>query len=453
MVDDLFYVLGNLPVVLALHIFCQKMFGFITNKKTEENSGTIRMAAVVRYVAIILYVAIDCIVYFMIDNTVVFFTTSIILYFLFSIAYSLKIGIKNLVATALFIAFGVCSELLAAFSVSHAMRIFGGHVIENEIVVGTLLSRIIFFILVLSAKQIIEFQNKDDNVDKSFLLTLIIPVLSIFIVMYLFSLSSFDQQSILDSDSVGAYLSVTAIIIMNVLSFYIFDRFHRVSQIEKEDIRLKQTIIAQQSHFDEEQSVRDNIRKMKHDFKNMLIALKSEIENENPECALSKINNELGNIAEIQLPSSNNLTIDSIMSYKASIAANKNIKIIPEYRIEESLGIDSSDICILIGNALDNAIEYLDKNQECSRKIYVKIIGEKGVIDIKISNEVCSEIVIKENIIKTSKHEIGHGYGLKSARYIAEKYGGLMKLKCVNGTLSFEAVLYDNKKTIQEGTA
>lgn len=445
MADKLFYILGDLQVVLALHIFCQKMFGLTAKKSPDDSSVFFRTGAFARYAAVILYVIIDCLVYFLFDNAAVFFTTSIILYFLFSLAYSLRICLKNLIATFLFIAFGVCSELIAAFSVSFAVDIFGGHVIDNEIVATTLLSRIIFFILLVITKHIINFQNKDDGTDISFLLTLVIPVLSVFIVMYLFSLSSFNQQSILDSDSVGAYLSVISIIIMNVLAFYIFDRFHRVGQIEKEDIRLKQTIIAQQNHFDEEQNVRENIRKMKHDYKNILVALKTDIENGNTERVLAVIKNELGSIAEMQLPSSNNLTIDSIMSYKASAVSDKGIKITPEYRIEEEIDIDSSDICILIGNALDNAIEYLGNHPECEQAINVRIIGEKGVLDIRITNEISNDVVIIDNMIESGKPEAGHGYGLKSARYIAEKHGGLMKLNCTNKLFSFEAVLYDNK--------
>lgn len=446
MVNNLFYILGNLQVVLALHIFCQKMFGINIIKKTGNSFGIMDISSVVRYMAIVLYVVIDCIVYFLFDDAIIFFTTSIILYFLFTFAYSLKIGLKNLIATLIFIAFGVCSELLASFSVSYAVSIFGGYGIDNEIVAVTLLSRIIFFVLIVVVKQIIEYQSNECSNDNSFLLTLIIPILSVFIVLYLFSLASFNQQSIVNSDSIGAYLSVTAIIIMNVLSFYIFDRFHRINLIEKEDVRLKQTILVQQAHFDEEKTVRDSIRKMKHDYKNMLIALKTNIQNENPNEALVVINNELGNIEEIQLPSSNNLTIDSIMSYKASIAAEKNIKIISIYKIEEVIDIDSSDICILIGNALDNAIEYLEKNTGCEPLINVRIIGGKGLLDIKITNNISGEVMIADNMIKTTKSEIGHGYGLKSAEYIAEKYGGLMELHCEDNVFSFEVIMYEKRR-------
>lgn len=439
MANRVFYFLGDILVVFALHIFCIKMFSDASRTKKQF---TERKVLGIRGIAIVFYIAIDCMIYYLFDNAAVFFVSSALLYFAFSMAYSLRFCLKNIIATLLFMIFGVSSELLASFSMAFFVPLFGGDMVGNEIVATTLLSRLLFFIFILLVKQIIDFQNKETEPDKSFLLTPIIPILSIIIVLYLFSLSSFDQQSILESGSLGDFISVIAIVIMNVLAFYVFDRFHRVNVIINEEARLKQTIVAQQARFEEESTVRENIRKMKHDYKNKLIAIQMSIRDNDLEGTLSIIEDELGNVEALQLPNSNNMAIDAIVSYKASIAAEKNIIVIPEYKIKEEIKVDSSDICILIGNALDNAIEYLEKHIECRQQINIKIIAEKGILNIMISNEISDNPEINGNMIETTKKESGHGYGLKSARFIAEKYDGVMDLSCSDKVYSFNVILY-----------
>ena len=96
-----------------------------------------------------------------------------------------------------------------------------------------------------------------------------------------------------------------------------------------------------------------------------------------------------------------------------------------------------------IGNALDNAIDYLKDHTECTKRIDVDIAYPKGVFHMKTRNHVTGNIDIKdEQDIKTTKKEDGHGYGLKSISHIAQKYGGKMILTCKDELFECGGILY-----------
>lgn len=242
----------------------------------------------------------------------------------------------------------------------------------------------------------------------------------------------------------NAESEIIAVVILSRIFFFILIliSMNFIKYQNKEEASLKQTIMVQQAYFDREKSVWENIRKIKHNSKNMLIAVKSDILAGKIDDALKTIDEELKIVDISQLPVCNILAIDSIIAYKSNLALSKDIKICPEFRIEHKPQIDSCDVCILIGNALDNAIEYLEKHPECKPEIRIRLVYSKGIFDIKIINEVSERVNIENNMIPTSKTEEWHGYGLKSIQRIAEKYDGMMFLSSTDNEFEFGVIMH-----------
>lgn len=84
------------------------------------------------------------------------------------------------------------------------------------------------------------------------------------------------------------------------------------------------------------------------------------------------------------------------------------------------------DICALFGNALENAIEAvarLDAPEE--RSISFQVRESRGMLAVTVDNCFSGPLVFEDGLPKTTKGDEGwHGYGLKSIRRVAEKYGG-----------------------------
>ena len=87
---------------------------------------------------------------------------------------------------------------------------------------------------------------------------------------------------------------------------------------------------------------------------------------------------------------SGNFAIDALLNYKNRIAESKNIKIKLEQRIPTTLPYKASDLCIILGNLLDNAIE---ASENCANKeIDVYIVYAKNRLKISTKNYYEGEI-------------------------------------------------------------
>ena len=105
----------------------------------------------------------------------------------------------------------------------------------------------------------------------------------------------------------------------------------------------------------------------------------------------------------------------------AVISVDKNIR-----------GLTQTELCCVLGNLLDNAIEAELKLSKAQRKIEIKIVMIEEVLDILIRNRIAEPVlqdVQKVKNIGTTKQDTGnHGFGLKNVREIVKKYDGFMDL-------------------------
>ena len=93
-----------------------------------------------------------------------------------------------------------------------------------------------------------------------------------------------------------------------------------------------------------------------------------------------------------------------------------------------------TDLSVLFGNALDNAIESVEKISDANKRlIHVSVAREKGFLRIRIENCYEGEINFVGGLPSTWKDARYHGYGMKSIRSIVEKYNGSMTVKAENG--------------------
>src|SRR5699024_10796677 len=88
------------------------------------------------------------------------------------------------------------------------------------------------------------------------------------------------------------------------------------------------------------------------------------------------------------------------------------------------------DICSLFGNAIDNAIEHVIKIPDIDKRIVnLRVVNKGSIILVRVENYIIDELDLTNGLPHTSKENTdSHGYGLKSIRYIANKYDGSMSI-------------------------
>ena len=105
----------------------------------------------------------------------------------------------------------------------------------------------------------------------------------------------------------------------------------------------------------------------------------------------------------------------------------------------EKNSIKPVDMCIILSNALDNAIEANRKIEDPEKRyIKLKMHGDETYSAISVSNPAAAAPVrVNQHSYATSKKDAGnHGFGLKSIESTAKKYGGEMLTKFEDGVFS-----------------
>lgn len=184
-------------------------------------------------------------------------------------------------------------------------------------------------------------------------------------------------------------------------------------------------------------------KKMRHDLNNHFIVLRGMLdcgrEDEAKKYLDDLIPHELGNKREVQ---SGNTAIDSILNYKMLEAEQHSVAFELDVQIPKELGISSHTMSIILGNAIDNAIEAAEKTEE--KSIHLILQYTKGRLLIQISNPYTGELQTGAGgEYPTGKAEKeNHGFGLKNIRTAVEKAGGVMDIRTAEQRFILTVLLY-----------
>ena len=100
------------------------------------------------------------------------------------------------------------------------------------------------------------------------------------------------------------------------------------------------------------------------------------------------------------------------------------------------------DLYAILGNAIDNAIECVSQFDDKNKKVISVNVSSKNAFTIfqveNYSHEITSTV---DELPTTTKNDIGHGFGLKSIKYIAKKYDGNMYWANNDGIFSLQIMI------------
>lgn len=209
----------------------------------------------------------------------------------------------------------------------------------------------------------------------------------------------------------------------------------------------KQNEILKQMHYQKEYSEKiltndENLRRFRHDYRNHMIVINSLLESGRTDRAREYLNNMNNDISStLTKISTGNFISDAIINNKAVAAAEHGVSIrftgqvIPE-------GIADEDLCIVLANILDNAIEATKKLNN-NKTIHIDAALRNGFFIMNVSNPVENEVKIrKDGTIKTSKKiQSEHGFGIKNVQKAVKKYGGKVSVICENKAFSVDIMM------------
>ena len=302
----------------------------------------------------------------------------------------------------------------------------------------------IFIVLLYFALRKINesFRDKDYRVQRTELYFLLVPgmvglLICVLLRTIMITIEN-DVPKLLYDRFPILIIIVPAILSLSLLSIlYVVKTFQDMIALNREKnsrIILEKQIENMQEHMEEMERIYSGIRSMKHDMKNTLAVIMQLAGREEAELQtyLSELNQNFDNL-EFQFKTGNTV-VDTLLNMKYHEA----IRIIPDIRIDaerllfsDEMHIQSYDIGVMIGNALDNAMEACRKlkAEDPEAETFIRLTSfKKGkMIFIEVENSFNGKVVKKKQsefpvTDKTDKRE--HGIGLLNIKHTAEKYHG-----------------------------
>lgn len=224
---------------------------------------------------------------------------------------------------------------------------------------------------------------------------------------------------ILASTLLEIYFGVFAVLgILKAYSLSIYKHKNKILHMQHE---------LQLSNLKQLESYQADIRKIAHDLHNHKTVMHKLLEEKDYEAALDYLKNYDNILShnKSEVLTSHKI-LNAILLAKKELCVEHNIRLNLDINIPSQLSISDFDLCILVGNLIDNAIEASQKIAPTGHAyIQVKsaIINQNFIFDIKNNFDGVVNLT-PQKILTTKKDKLNHGLGLSNVHSTVNKYQG-----------------------------
>lgn len=181
----------------------------------------------------------------------------------------------------------------------------------------------------------------------------------------------------------------------------------------------------------------------RHDMRHHLAAMEGLLQQGDHEGALHYIRSLSGGLEELTEPARcANHAVNAVLTACIVQAANANCTVETNLRVPEKLPFEETDLCVILSNALENAIHACQELPEDRRQVELRMeLTENQRLLIAVENPCARPVAFGVDGLPAGPRREGHGLGLQSVKRVAEKYGGLFRCQCDGGRFLFRTVL------------
>lgn len=265
-----------------------------------------------------------------------------------------------------------------------------------------------------------------------YILFMIVPVISIYQLHVLSSISDKD---------VHYFIAVIGFLFVNVGIVYVFDHIIDKFQFMHENEQLQKQMDYQDANYEKTVHSFKSIKRIIHDTNQQLLYIDECILRNEPAAAREHIKVTLNKVEEAyHRVNTGNLVIDALVTNTLNIGQANGIRIDTQLSLHShELSIDRYDLCVALGNMLDNAIEASKKIKHAEdRYVQIRIRSEGSMLMIQVLNHMESEVVHLQSQKPNPEY---HGIGLTNIARICEKYGGNMTIETKHKVFNNMAII------------
>lgn len=257
-------------------------------------------------------------------------------------------------------------------------------------------------------------------------------------VVLCFSLWEYDipEVRVLRGNFLGAVFTSLIFSMFSVLAL-----LFAITILARHEALVRENQLAQlrESYYRSLRQEQTGVRALRHDLRNHLTAVRGLLE-QGEAARAARYLDELADSPALRGSKRfcANETANVVLTSKAERMARHGLTPDISAELPEGLPVSDADLCALLGNALDNAIEAAEQADD--KTVRVRARADRGLLMLRVENGTAGAVRQRDGAFPTTKpNRAAHGFGLAQMRGIAAQYGGSLEARAENGR--FELVV------------
>ncbi len=247
-------------------------------------------------------------------------------------------------------------------------------------------------------------------------------------------------------------LSILILLGLNIIVFNIYIQLSENLELQRKNAIYEKEFQLLERNMHEKESMMQEIRVKRHDLKHQMLNLLTLLQKGEYE----KLESDMKQMAELEslnglfVVNTQNSIIDSFVNNQYAVAKEKGIDFRVKIDVPAELPFAGEDLCVILGNALDNAIEACERGQVSKPWISIKLIYDGANLLMTLENSFDGTIRKNKKGMQISRkaNSQQHGIGTYSIQRVVQKYHGYYHVEVMEKEYHLEIILYsqDEKK-------
>ena len=249
-------------------------------------------------------------------------------------------------------------------------------------------------------------------------------------------------------------ISICGIIfVINFVVFHLYIQLSENLELKRRTSVYEKEFLLLDQHIKEKENVMQEFRRRRHDLKHQMSGLLRLLEQKQ----YGLLESSLKELAELQglegftIANTDNSIVNTLVNYKYETAKSQGIDFRVHLDIPDRLPFADGDLCVVLGNALDNAIEANLRGTVRNPYVNLKMSYDGDVLIIIIENAFDGKIKEgKKGERLTRKPDCdNHGIGISSMKSVVKKYYGFYDVKINDNIYKLNLLLYGAKNGLK----
>ena len=280
---------------------------------------------------------------------------------------------------------------------------------------------------------------EDDNFAQTWYVFWVLPLA--FILLNLFMIPRY-QSTLQTGRVLQGYIVLSSALLVfmfcfNAIFLLMATSLNRNAKLQQEN----QFLSMQQQRYENLRTAIEEARQARHDMRHQLNQISALAEAGDLENLKSYLAQTVSRIPNLDMCFCENRAADSVVGYYCAMAKRDEIPFRARLDLPETLPVDEMDMCLVLSNLLENALEASLRTAPGKRQIEITAcVHADRILLIEVENAFDGEINEKNGVFRSSKRR-ENGIGIQSVTRIAEKTGGTSTFTHQNGTFTAKVML------------